>query len=723
MKGDFKMILNIKKITAVTGIFLSSEQKPINRKHLVWYTPTENGEEEIKEIRGSKYPVAFLLDQKSPAHLIVTIQLSGHTIGHHGKLKGYYKKSNLIFFQSKEFRWEKGKSSAQVDVYAPGTPPRFWRFLGELTWEYEHAKKKYCIGKTYLDLYWIYGYNSELFKDGIPIEILRQVSYSLRIIGYKTWLFYYPFSHKKPTKLNPYKDPAIMAVVNTCFFRTPPAYNIKNQGGYFVSNTGDNIIFYLGDYLKAIHEPTSLCNCYDLSAAVQIFLNAIGLKNVRTIYMDPFGYIKFSKLVGHGLCNNPADLGEFDLDLGNDMIVDETFWKREQFSSHEFCCLPDEYGFTKNLEELPKDFVKHSYCDYYCRNCRVLDACIGPHTGFEDIDKYVKNTIDKIVPPGVNLRQPKINEIKDRLITIDWNRPVSLERPNPRTEAFRKILDYSEKEIPYNDYSKIFTWQNHMILNKVEETMGTGWEKFGERIIPGSIEVLKTLKLKRDGAVIQLDLFIFHHKNLHTAFKSAQYRFLELGSLSTLPIPPYKKIEDNKTRWYIAAICQSKNYSEFLGTIYNIACRIKGRYTSTDVLPLSESLLDLESKEFDITSYKKNLNPMSEGSEGMSMMHLPVPLEVNDRMNDMKTIKVGEEVIIPPDLETDNVLMDFSFGQEDNDMSDEVTGFPGVQLVKKEDTELTFLGCRKSTNMLTVSTVDKDTLLCRSRKVTIKVVE
>ena len=246
--------------------------------------------------------------------------------------------------------------------------------------------------------------------------------------------------------------------------------------------------------------------------------------------------------------------------------------------------------------------------------------------------------------------------------------------------------------------------------------MGDGWE-YIDTIIPGNAETLQTWIYKKVSEVIQIELFVFLQQDLFTAYKSAQYRFLELGSLSTLPGPPFKK-EPLEPCWQYAALNQSSNYRQFLGTIYNITCRITGWNTSADILEVSKKVSENITKKNELTFFNRNLGSRD---EEVSIMSFSVPPGINNSANEIEIIKVGERVSVLPGFETDNILMDFAFNREDKDISSEVENFPGIQLVKKEDNKLTFQGCKKSTNVITVTTVDKNTLLCSSRRVTIKV--
>jgi hypothetical protein len=124
-------------------------------------------------------------------------------------------------------------------------------------------------------------------------------------------------------------------------------YGVYNDGGDF------KLARYIGAASKAV-------NCYDQAAAVQSLCGAVGVRTTW-YFLQPFGYIKTTNLVGVGACNNP-----FFESNGTTPVVATDDPLRTAFGNHSFC------GFTG----------------------LILDACAGPHTGNEDKTQYCATSID-----------------------------------------------------------------------------------------------------------------------------------------------------------------------------------------------------------------------------------------------------------------------------------------------------------------------------------------
>ncbi|MEN6464466.1 MAG: hypothetical protein ABFD62_04725, partial [Syntrophaceae bacterium] len=115
-------------------------------------------------------------------------------------------------------------------------------------------------------------------------------------------------------------------------------------------------VFRLEDYLKQADE---FANCYDQAAAIQALSGAIGVK-LQWIFMNTFGFINTTNLLGYGDCNNPF----FDMD-GTEQTIDKNDRNRTAFGNHAFCALRE----------------------------KVQDACAGPHSG-RSKTVYVTMSID-----------------------------------------------------------------------------------------------------------------------------------------------------------------------------------------------------------------------------------------------------------------------------------------------------------------------------------------
>ena len=125
-------------------------------------------------------------------------------------------------------------------------------------------------------------------------------------------------------------------------------YNVNQNGG----------TFQLGDFLS---KKNSRCNCYDMAAAISSLSGAVGVK-LNWLFLQPFGFLKQTDLIGIGQCNNP-----FFTSNGSTKIIAANNTKREPFGKHAFCELTS----------------------------KVHDACAGPHKGTETRSQYIDVCIEK----------------------------------------------------------------------------------------------------------------------------------------------------------------------------------------------------------------------------------------------------------------------------------------------------------------------------------------
>jgi len=130
--------------------------------------------------------------------------------------------------------------------------------------------------------------------------------------------------------------------------RGRPQYGVGPHGGRFK----------LTGYML---RTAPVCNCYDQAAAIQTFAAALGI-DVRWLYLSPFGYIKTTRLVGVGWCNNPF----FGADESKRVVADDCC-ERSAFGNHAFVAGHSEGTF---------------------------DACAGPHVGEETPFQYLSASID-----------------------------------------------------------------------------------------------------------------------------------------------------------------------------------------------------------------------------------------------------------------------------------------------------------------------------------------
>jgi hypothetical protein len=137
--------------------------------------------------------------------------------------------------------------------------------------------------------------------------------------------------------------------------------NIYDRGSgashYAVSPYGGST-FRLLEYVD-VQLPRHLCNCYDQAAGVQALLAIVGI-STNWYFMNRFGFINTTPLVGWGACNNP-----FDINSGY-LVLPQNDPARTSFGNHGFC----------------------SFETY------ILDATSAGHEGTETLNAYLANAVD-----------------------------------------------------------------------------------------------------------------------------------------------------------------------------------------------------------------------------------------------------------------------------------------------------------------------------------------
>ncbi len=137
-----------------------------------------------------------------------------------------------------------------------------------------------------------------------------------------------------------------------------PSYGVGQRGG----------TFQLDLYMACAF---GVANCYDQAGAVQSLSGALGVK-VDWIFLNPFGYINITNLLGWGACNSPFFMDDSNETGGvveivvNPQIVPPNYPLRTAFGNHAFCAFA----------------------------AKVYDACAGPHVGTESYDEYCHASID-----------------------------------------------------------------------------------------------------------------------------------------------------------------------------------------------------------------------------------------------------------------------------------------------------------------------------------------
>ena len=149
----------------------------------------------------------------------------------------------------------------------------------------------------------------------------------------------------------------VAAVVAMCYYGFYKRYDTVTGAPHF-GCTGQGGTYLLGQYWYT--GQSQAVNCYDQAGIVQIMLGCLGI-SCTWAFMQPYGYITTTNLIGWGPCNNP-----FFSANNTPRLIGVNAQDRTAFGNHAFAVIS---GY-------------------------VLDACAGPHIGRETIPAYVADAID-----------------------------------------------------------------------------------------------------------------------------------------------------------------------------------------------------------------------------------------------------------------------------------------------------------------------------------------
>jgi hypothetical protein len=212
---------------------------------------------------------------------------------------------------------------------------------GAMIWVLDFASQglRPSVGTTFVEVYFVLRTPTAPFRSIVWVEVLRFLCGRVGVVGEN--------------------DPQALAarITEYCHARHGLRYETKRGAAkYGIRHAGGAL--KLMNYLARVSET---CNCYDQAGAVQALTGALGA-TVRWCFLEPFGFINTTNLVGVGPCNNP-----FFRDDETRKVVPPDDPARTAFGNHAFC---------KTLDE------------------KIVDACAGPHVATENPDEYIAASID-----------------------------------------------------------------------------------------------------------------------------------------------------------------------------------------------------------------------------------------------------------------------------------------------------------------------------------------
>lgn len=472
---------------------------------------------------GSKRPGVF--DITAPGRynsLEVRVRVKGLQDKETRKLTG--KLAGLTFTASLTGDNSTGNTGKEMTVLAvpKSIPDYFKQASGDMEWFLDSENEPFK--KTRLEMYWIYGPPGIMYKKGIWVEVLRLLS--ALCVGLK------------------HKEKIIQRIVNYCHARTRLQYDSKGAAARYAEA-------YWGGYfdLKAFLEQAHLlCNCYDQAGALQTLIGALGIK-LTWVYMEPFGFINRTSLIGRGATNSPVFLNNLTPE-----IVPENDPRRTQFGAHSFCL----------LEKADKRQV-------------VLDACLGPILTDVSRQQYLEIIIDPTRGnPG------KLSDMYTCTGIIDlhaFNCLVGvcekLKNKDKRVKEFKKKIDFDSLAAGINgDTGVCCDWQSPLHCPELE---GGKWKIESQFFHGGCETAAKEWTLVHGHEHLKIRIFVSNQ-----GIEGAKNRLLTIAASTALPGIPFEKKPKPHAKGHLHVF----HHRTEIWVYYNVCFLVDGSGTSMDLLPV-----------------------------------------------------------------------------------------------------------------------------------------
>ena len=253
-----------------------------------------------------------------------------------------------------------------VDALMTGVPSTIAHVRGDAQWSLQTPELTAALSNTRLELFFVLK-APETCHVGAPVLASASSSDSMeeedqnacyREAGVWVEVLRFLCLHVQVTGLGTPAD-AVKRITTYCHGGHGLAYDSKSW--YMKDDRNQGIhMFDLNAYLS---RTSPKANCSDQAGALTVLSRAIGAP-VTMLIMDPFGYIKTTRLMERDNCNNPTPNPE------HPNFVD--IYKRDDWVSVR-------WGFTS-----------HVFCEL---DGLIYDACTGPHMGLSRA-AYVEAAVD-----------------------------------------------------------------------------------------------------------------------------------------------------------------------------------------------------------------------------------------------------------------------------------------------------------------------------------------
>lgn len=323
------------EVTFADGVKAAHDKSQITEPH--WPAPLHSG-------RYSQKPAVYPFGSGAAQKVEVKIKIESTGYSGNGKLTGVG--ANMEF--EGQVPLSSGEHTVEVKMQSPPTELAWLK--GQVSWGIDLPDMCASAGTTFLELFFVFDDPSArpyFSSDGVWAEALR-----------------FLFLQARPAGISTEAD-ALASVTRMCFGLNNHKYDISRGAPSFGGASGT---FLLEDYMSAAVQEV---NCYDQAYAVIVFAGALGLV-CDGIYINPFGFLATTTLVGYGRCNNP-------------------FPRNKYMNDGTPGTSPEDYLLVSQNDPYRAPFGNHMFCEF---SQKIYDACAGPVTGAVDRAGYVGTAID-----------------------------------------------------------------------------------------------------------------------------------------------------------------------------------------------------------------------------------------------------------------------------------------------------------------------------------------
>ena len=115
------------------------------------------------------------------------------------------------------------------------------------------------------------------------------------------------------------------------------------------------------------------------------------------LFLEPFGFLKQTQLVGRGTCNNPFPAMKYNTEVQNyhdQRLILGILGKQVKAKPPKL----EDFLLVDPKDPDRNGFGNHMFCEH---DKLIYDACAGPAQGEHDRTGYMVNSIDTTTPENV----------------------------------------------------------------------------------------------------------------------------------------------------------------------------------------------------------------------------------------------------------------------------------------------------------------------------------